>query len=216
MVLSARLTIQQQQMKSSTAQEEPLVDGRHARSARTRTAVAAAMFDLIVAGSPQPTAQEIAERAGVSARAVFRHFDNLEALLEEVARHQIEQVSRELPPIVTEGTLQQRVYALVTNSVCRNELIAPVRRAVLASYSVSDQFKVRHAWLRGVVRKQIQKVFSSEIARLPAKKRPERIAAIRALLSFSYWIALREHEGLSKDAATRTLGETLSALLTSD
>jgi len=203
-------------MKSSSAQENPLVDGRHARSAHTRKAIAAAMFDLIVAGSPQPTAQEIAERAGVSARAVFRHFDNLEALLDEVARHQIEQVSRELPPIVTEGTLERRVAALVANSVCRNELITPVRRAVLASYSVSSQFEVRHAWLRGVVRKQLKKVFSSELARLPDKNRAERIAAMRALLSFSYWIALREHEGLSKDAAMRTLRESLSALLGND
>lgn len=200
-------------MKSSAAQKNSMADGRHARSERTRAAVAAAMLECIIAGSPRPSAEEIAVRAGVSSRAVFRHFDNLEALLEEVARHQIEQVSRALPPILTEGTLEQRIDALVANSACRNELIAPVRHAVLASYSVSSQFKMRHAWLRGVVRKQIQKVFSNELARLPDKKRPERIAAIRALLSFSYWIALREHEKLSKEAASRILRDAVSALL---
>jgi TetR/AcrR family transcriptional regulator, regulator of autoinduction and epiphytic fitness len=203
-------------MKSSAAQKNSTADGRHARSERTRAAVAEAMLACIFAGSQRPTAEEIAARAGVSSRAVFRHFDNLEALLEEVVRLQIEQVSRALPPIITDGTLEQRIDALVTNSACRNELIAPVRRAVLASYSVSSQFKERHAWLRGIVRKQIQKVFSTELARLPDNKRPERITAIRALLSFSYWNALREHEGLSKDPATRSLRETLSALLISD
>lgn len=216
MVLSLLLTIHDLEMEASAPQKNSTGDGRHARSERTRAAVAAAMLECVVAGSPRPTAQEIAERAGVSSRAVFRHFDNLEALLEEVARHQIEQVSRALPPILREGTLEKRVHALVAHSVSRNELIAPVRRAVLASYSVSSQFQARHAWLRSVVRKQIQKVFSSELARLPDKKRAERIATIRALLSFSYWNTLREHEGLSKDATTRSLIGTLSALLVND
>jgi len=203
-------------MKSSTAHKNSTADGRHARSERTRAAVAEAMLECIIAGSPRPTAEEIAARAGVSSRAVFRHFDNIDSLLEEVAQQQIKQVTQALPPIVLVGTLEQRIGAVVENSACRNEIITPVRRAVFASYGVSSQFKVRHAWLRGVVRKQVQKVFSSELALLPDKKRPEKVAALRALLSFSYWIALREHEGLSKDAATRSLCETLGALLIND
>ena len=101
----------------------------------------------------------------------------------------------------------------MANSACRNELIAPVRRAALASYSVSGLFEVRITWLRGVVRKQVQQVFSSELARFPEDCRARRIAALRALLSHSYWNALREHEGLSKDAATRTIREAIHALL---
>lgn len=200
-------------MKSSAAQKNPASDGRHARSVRTRAAVAEAMLQCIVAGSARPTAEEIAARAGVSSRAVFRHFDNLEALREEVARQQIERVSRALPPILKAGTLEQRIDALVANSACRNEMIAPVRRAVMTSYSVSSQFEERHAWLRGIVRKQVQIVFGNELAVLPGKKRAQKVAAIRALLSFSYWNALREHEGLTKDSATQNLRATLSALL---
>ena len=200
-------------MKSSAAQRNPAPDGRHARSERTRAAVAKAMLECFVAGSPRPTAEEIAARAGVSSRAVFRHFDNLETLREEVARQQVEQVSRVLPPIITAGTLAQKIDALVANSACRNEMIAPVRRAVIATYPVSNQVRQRHAWLRRIVRKQIRKVFNNELAVLPDKKRAQRVAAIRTLLSFSYWNALREHEGLSHDAATQILREGLSALL---
>jgi len=203
-------------MKASTAKKNPATDGRHARSERTRVAVAEAMLECIMAGSPRPTAEEIAARAGVSSRAVFRHFDNLEALLEEVARQQITQVTQALPPIVLKGTLEQRIGALVDNSACRNEMIAPVRRAVFASYGVSSQFKARHAWLSGVVRKQVQKVFSSELDHLPDNKRAVRVSAIRALLSFSYWNALREHEGLSTESATQSLRDILRAILISD
>lgn len=174
------------------------------------------MLACIVAGSPRPTAEEIAARAGVSSRAVFRHFDNLEALLEEVAQQQITQVTQALPPIVLDGPLEERIGALVENSACRNEMIAPVRRAAFASYGASSQFRVRHAWLSGVVRKQVQKVFRSELDRLPDNKRAVRVAAIRALLSFSYWNALREHEGLSKQSATRSLRDTVRAVLISD
>ncbi len=203
-------------MKASNAQQNPARDGRHARSERTRAAVAKAMLECITAGSPRPTAEEIAAHAGVSSRAVFRHFDNLEALLEEVAQQQIKQVTQALPPIVFLGTLEQRIDALVDNSACRNELITPVRRAVFASYGVSSQFKVRHAWLSGVVRKQVKKVFSSELDHLSGNKRAVRVASIRALLSFSYWNALREHEGLSKESATQSLRDTLRAVLVSD
>jgi len=203
-------------MKSSTAKKNPTPDGRHARSERTRAAVAAAMLDCIVAGSPRPTAKEIATRAGVSTRAVFRHFDNLEALLEEVARYQFERISRELPPIVTAGPLAQRVDALVANSACRNELIAPVRRAVLSSVSVARMFRERHAWLRSVVRKQVRRVFANELAELPEHRRADRIAALRSLLSAGYWNVLREHEGLSKDAAAQVLRDAVRALLVQD
>lgn len=43
--------------------------------------------------------------------------------------------------------------------------------------------------------------------------RRDRIAALRGPLSFSYWNALREHEQLSKEAATRTLLGAVRALL---
>lgn len=200
-------------MKSSAVEKTPARDGRHARSERTRAAVAEAMLECIMAGSLRPTAEEIAARAGVSSRAVFRHFDNREALLEEVAQQQIKQVTQALPPIVLAGTLEQRIGALVENSACRNEMIAPVRRAAFASYGVSNQFRARHAWLSGVVRKQVQKVLGSELDHLSVDQRAVRVASIRALLSFSHWNALREHEGLSKESATQSLRDTLRAVL---
>ena len=188
-------------------------DGRQARSRRTRTAVAEAMLDCLEDGHLRPSAKEVAERAGVSTRAVFRHFDKMEALLEDAAQLQIERVMRELPPIVTEGSLEQRIDALVLYSARRNEITTPVRRAALLSEPFSKVIRDRQAWMRAAARRQVRSAFAEELNALSEAERRDRIAALRALLSFSYWDELRRHERLSTAAASRILRGAVQALL---
>ncbi len=188
-------------------------DGRQARSERTRSSVAEAMLDCLQEGVLRPSARQVGERAGVSTRAVFRHFQNMEALLEEAARLQIERVMSALPPIVSGGTLDERVESIVSHSARRNEIVAPVRRAALLSEPFSEVIRARQAWMRGQARKQICAVFAPELAALPAAKQRERITALRALLSFSYWEELRRHGRLSNAAATRVLRGAVKALI---
>lgn len=207
MILSFDVTIQDSQTKP--------VDGRQARSERTRAAVAEAMLDCFEDGILRPSAKQVAERARVSTRAVFRHFDNMEALLEETALLQIERVVSELPAAVTEGTLDQRIDALVLYSARRNELIAPVRRAALLSEPFSKVIRERHAWMRAVARKQVRQVFAEELNALSEAERSDRINALRALLSFSYWEELRRHTRLSSTAARRVLRSAVQAMLQS-
>src|SRR3546814_6231042 len=62
------------------------VDGRTLRAMRTREAIFDATFSLIDEGDLRPTAPRVAERAGVSVRSVFQHFDDLESLHAEIGR----------------------------------------------------------------------------------------------------------------------------------
>lgn len=188
-------------------------DGRQARSARTRVAVAEAMLDCLQDGQLRPSAKEVAERAGVSSRAVFRHFASMESLLEEVAALQIERVVRQLPAAVIAGTLDERIDALVAHSVRGNEIVAPVRRAALLSEPFSKVIRERHAWARAVARRQVREAFAEELSVLSDAERRDRVAALRALLSFSYWDELRRHEKLSMAAATQVLRDAIRALL---
>ncbi len=190
-------------------------DGRQARSHRTRAAVAEAMLDCLEDGLLRPSAKQVSERAGVSSRAVFRHFDNMEALFDEVAQVQIERVTSKLPPVVSEGTLDQRLDALVRHSARRNEIIAPVRRAAVLSEPFSKVIRERHAWLRTTTRRQVRLAFAEELNALPEAERSDKIAALRALLSFSYWEELRRHERLSTAAANRVLRNAVRAVLCS-
>ena len=89
------------------------LDGRERRSARSREAIVQALFGLIGSGVLRPTAQQVAERAGVGIRSVFRHFADMESLFAEMnARLQAEA----LPILRSEtvaGGVDRRARALV-------------------------------------------------------------------------------------------------------
>ena len=193
----------------------PTTDGRRARSDRTRTVVAEAMLDCFEDGLLRPGAKEVAERAGVSTRAVFRHFNNMEALIEQAAELQIERVMSQLPPVDLEGRLDERITALVARTSRGFELTSPVRRAALLSEPFSQVIRERHAWMRAEIRRHVRRVFAQELFEMSKAERRDRIAGLRALLSFSYWDELRQHERLSAPAASRILAAAIGALLRS-
>src|SRR5271163_2254507 len=85
------------------------LDGRLARSARTRHAVVDALLDLLGEGDLRPTAARIAERAGVSLRLVFHHFDDLDAIYAELADRQAERVKPLTMPISVALPLARRI-----------------------------------------------------------------------------------------------------------
>ena len=55
-------------------------DGRRASRERNRIAVVDALLDLYAEGNLRPGAGEVARRAGLSRRSVFRYFDDLDDL----------------------------------------------------------------------------------------------------------------------------------------
>ena len=61
------------------------LDGRVARSHRTRAAIVDALISLLEEGNVQPTVEEIAARAGVAPRTVFQHYADREALFAAVS-----------------------------------------------------------------------------------------------------------------------------------
>ena len=59
-------------------------DGRLSRTVRSRLAICEACLDLVQAGVLQPSADQIAERAGLSRRSIFNHFGDLAELYDAV------------------------------------------------------------------------------------------------------------------------------------
>jgi TetR/AcrR family transcriptional regulator of autoinduction and epiphytic fitness len=190
-------------------------DGRQARSERTRGAVAEAMLDCLQEGILRPSAKQVAERAEVSTRAVFRHFENMDSLFEQVCELQIERVDRQLPLIVEEGTLDERIQSLVANSIARNQITSPVRRAAILTEPFSKQLRDRYAWFRSVLRRQVRASLASELDALDETARRDIVAAVAALLSFGYWDELKSHEKLSTAATRRVICSTIKGLLQS-
>ncbi len=83
--------------------EKPIsVDGRLQRSERSREAIVQALYELVGEGSLLPTAEQVAERAGVGIRTVFRHFSDMEKLFSEMDAR----ILVEVGPLMTGGSTE--------------------------------------------------------------------------------------------------------------
>ncbi len=82
-------------------------DGRVRRGAQNRDRILDALYALIGEGELQPTAEQVARRAGVGERTVFRHFEDMETLHAELSGR----LRREVAPLLEgrrpEGSLRE-------------------------------------------------------------------------------------------------------------
>lgn len=192
-----------------------LKDGRTARAARTRTAIADATLSLLEEGVLQPTAPQVAERAGVSLRSVFQHFADMEGLYSSVAARQIERVMASVTRIPRDGPLHVRIAAFVAERARLHEAVTPVRRAALLVEPFSETIAARLGETRRRGRREVERVFGLELATLSVSDRREITEALTVVSSWSAWEALRVHQGLSVPAASRVMARALTALLAS-
>lgn len=194
----------------------PKEDGRAMRSASTRRAVAEAYLDLLDSGEYRPTAKAIATRAGVSERAVFRHFQDMETLHSEAAVLQIQRVGSFIPgPAPESGPLPERVEKLAARWCSLNERVTPVRRVALLHEPFSTEIARRLAWIRGVARHELERTFAGELAAATDVARPRLVAALSAAISWESWTEIRTRQGLDIEAAEPTVAAMLMAILSS-
>jgi AcrR family transcriptional regulator len=191
----------------------PVTDGRSARSQRTRTAVVDALLGLIREGDLRPTAREIAERAGVSLRSVYVHFDDLEDLFLAAAQRHVEQISGMLVEVPATGSLRSRADALVR---MRSRIWEEVGN-VLKAAALQEPFSPTLArWLaagRVVSMRDLERVFATEFNRLPADERARRLAIIGSLVSATSWDELRRGSQLGLGDARKATTDGIIAVL---
>jgi len=189
-------------------------DGRTMRSASTHRAVAEAYLNLLEAGDLRPTARAIAAEAGVSERAVFRHFQDMETLHSEAAGLQIQRVGRDLPaPAPLAGPLEERLALLARRWCILNERVSPVRRVALLHEPFSVEIARRLGWIRGVARAEIEATFAAELAGLEDVVRRRTIAALCAAASWETWNEVRNRHDLDSDGALDTIAAMMSSTL---
>src|ERR1700689_3172887 len=105
---------------------DPAGDGRRLRRDRNRMAVVDALLDLYSEGNLRPSTAEIAERAGLSHRSLFRYFDDFDGLCREAIRR-AEQRALPLLPIEVDraAPLTDRIEALVAQRLRLFEALGP-------------------------------------------------------------------------------------------
>ena len=190
------------------------LDGRLARSARTRHAVVDALLDLLGEGDLRPTAARIADRAGVSLRLVFHHFDDLEAIYSELADRQAERLKPLTVPIPVTLPFARRLEEFSAQRGRLLETISPVRRSAVLMEPFRPALAKRLKHARDLMRAAAIAAFEPEITRLAADERGTRIAALDVSTSWVAWEQLRKHQGLSEAEARDAMATTIRALLT--
>ncbi len=189
------------------------LDGRLARSARTRHAVVDALLDLLGEGDLRPTAARIAERAGVSLRLVFHHFDDLEAIYSELADRQAERVKPLTVPISVARPLARRIEDFSAQRSRLLETLSPVRRAAVLMEPFRPALAKRLKQARDLTRAATIAAFAPELSKLDADEKRATIAALDVATSWVAWEQMRRHQGLSETDARGVMATTIGALL---
>lgn len=184
---------------------EPQIDGRTQRGARNREAIIDALIGCYTDGLLMPSVQEVADRAGVSARSVHNHFVDIEALRIEVAQRQWASVAPLASFLDVEQPIAYRVQQIVDQRAAIFEQISPVRRAALLQLPESPAIAARLV--------QADRAFRNQINRGFPEIHAEVLDVVDALLSWDTWNRLRQAQGMGIARAKRVLVRTVRTLV---
>lgn len=163
-------------------------DGRSARRERNRNAVLDALVELTTEGADDPSIDDIADRAGVSYRSVYRYFKDRSEMMDEATDRAMAWLQPLLlnasGPVSGGDPLDHRIDSIVDARVEVYFQIADmVRQAMIQSFS---NRKINEILLdaRRKSRCQIHDRFAAEFATFSERERELRITAIDQVLNF--------------------------------
>ena len=170
-------------------------------------------MSLLDEGELSPTAERVAERAGVSERSIFQHFGDREALFNAAAVRQYERIMPTLHAIDTALPIEERLDAFVAQRASLLERVTSVRRAALLREHESETIA---AWLTATRRakaREVEKVFAAELDELAPESRATVLAAMVAASGWPAWESYRIHQRLGFDRAQAAMRTSLGRLL---
>ena len=170
----------------------PSPDGRRQRSERSQTAIIEAALSLMDEGTLVPTAQQIADRAGVGIRSFFRHFADMDSLFLAADDMLLSSYEALFEVDDRTGALASRVARAIDLYGNAFEKLRPIILCTQAQLWRSPKLQENYAWHQKRLRKELE-LWLPEVAELPKDRRE----AVHAVASFSMWNRLREFQGLS-------------------
>jgi AcrR family transcriptional regulator len=185
------------------------IDGRRLRRANNRQAVLDAMATLFEDGNLQPSTAEIAAKAGISPRSLFRYFDDLDDLHRATIDRQ---VTAALPllvlPLDAGAPTLDKIDGLVQGRIRLHQAVAPAARAARASAHRRPIVAAQVRDARAYLRRQVARLFAPEL-----EMRPFLLDAVDALCSFETYDLMHSAHGSSEEQIVETLIAALRALL---
>lgn len=178
-------------------------DGRRRRGQDNRARIVAAMLEIIreedgCGGAPN--AEQVAERADVGLRTVFRHFKDMDSLYREMSA----EIELELRAVVEQPLLtadwRDRVLEMVARRAVAFERIGPFKRA-------ADTVRHRSRFLANDGMRLVEGLRELLLKELPKDVAGDPIAVetLDLLMSWESWSRLRREQGLEPGQAQKVL-----------
>jgi AcrR family transcriptional regulator len=187
---------------------DAFIDGRFNRSVVTRQKIVEALSALILEGALTPTAEQVAARAQVGLRTVFRHFEDMETLYREIAAKLDLVVAPAVKSPLTGGSWQERLFESISRRCALYDRIAAYQ---IASQALRHQSTYLHSQLISGAHLQRK----SLLHLLPEALRGNTLVVecLDLATSFDAWIRLRREQGLAADTAEQIVRHMVGRLI---
>ena len=185
-------------------------DGRRQRSERSQTAIIKAALSLMDEGTLVPTAQQIADRAGVGIRSFFRHFADMDSLFLAADEMLLSSYEALFEVDDRAGTFSERVARAIDLYGNAFDQLRAIILCTQAQLWRSPKLRENYGWHQKRLRKELE-LWLPEVASLPKDRRE----ALHAIASFDMWHRLREHQGLSPKASSDIVTSLVNDLIAS-
>jgi TetR/AcrR family transcriptional regulator, regulator of autoinduction and epiphytic fitness len=197
----------------TTPEDEP-IDGRRARRQRSREAVVSAAFELILEGKGPPSAEDVAERAGVSVSSIFRNFDGLADIQQQALELFNERYSHLLfasPP--ADADIVARTAHFVRNRLDLYEQAGPLMAVARARAFADDSWGNHLARSRLALAEQVRTSFGPEIDDLDPSDAADLVAVLDSLTSPEAFELMTRAHARSHQQIARAWEASLPALI---
>jgi AcrR family transcriptional regulator len=185
-----------------------LATTRHTEA--TRKAILEAAVDLFLERrSDGFSVQEVADRAGLTHRTVYRYFPTRQELLGATAQHLAPGIAEE--PFTEVSTVEEWIAAVGAHFALVEANLQTVR-SVLAAVLASDDLR---PFGQGFHERDThhREVFRRQFRRLPERDARRTFATLRQLMSSASYVFYRLRFGLPPAEATRAIQDAASQIV---
>jgi len=187
-------------------------ESRSPRAERARASIAEALLSLIDEGDLQPTANRIAERAGISLRLIYHHFGDLESLYLEASKIQLKRLLERFHPVSASLPYDERLAAFVEQRGSLYDWQTPVRRSAMINEHSSRTLQKARSLGSNAAQLEFEKTFATELAEIPDDQRRLALDTLAMVAGWPAWDELRR-SGRTPEEAMAAMAFGITVLL---
>lgn len=183
-------------------------DGRRLRAERSRKCIVDALITLIRNREIMPSAERVSEEAKVGLRTVFRHFEDMDSLYQEVA----DQIDAQIQPLMTKPFVAEdwrgKLFEMVERRAEAYEWVMPFKVQANARLLQSDFLQYKHRCAVDTDILRLKSILPSDVL-----QDEPLFNAINAGISLDFWMRLRGDQKCSPDQAKAAMLRLMQALV---